>query len=359
MTTPFVSLTHQVSDAMKAGIEEGRWVDWLPGERLLVSELNVSRKTVRKALAQLRHDRWIESELGRGHRIIRRARSRAQPTTAGSVGLLLPVAVEFQRTFTNLWISELRVFLAAHNLQLRVFSGQKFYSGSPTRALEKIVQHEPQQAWVLTHSTTAMQRWFYQRRVPAVVAGSIHGGVPLPSVDLDYQALCRHAAGKMLHAGHRRLAIVVGEPERGGDRESINGFERAIELHSGGDAKVVVCRHDCSPGGLARAIQRLTKLRAAPSAIMVANSAHYLTVHTSLAARGFTIPRDVSLISRDDDPYLAFVHPEPTRYACPPAHMARQIGRSLITLGSSDHAVPRVAKLMPEFVKGASFATRA
>ncbi len=354
MSTFYVSLPVQVAQVIQSGIADGRWIDWLPGERTLVTELKVSRKTVRKALAHLEHDGWIEAELGKGHRILKAG--APQPTGGGgSVGLLLPESVEVLRTFTNLWINELRVFLAAHDLSLRVFSGHKYYSRAPSRALERLSQHQPQKAWVLTHSTEAMQRWFERRGMAVVVAGSIHRAAQLASVDLDYQAVCRHAAGTMLRAGHRHLAIVVGKPERAGDRESISGFEQGVEAGRHPDASILVCRHDCTPAGVNRAVQRLVKTKPTPTAVLVANSAHYLAVHTGLTALGKVIPDEVSLISRDDDPYLAFVHPQPTRYACPPAQMARMIGRALLRAGGEAEAESRATTLMPEIIKGASF----
>ncbi|MCF3650015.1 GntR family transcriptional regulator [Synoicihabitans lomoniglobus] len=355
MTTAYVSLSVQVAQVITAHIEAGRWVDWLPGERTLVTELTVSRKTVRKALALLEHDGMIVAESGKGHRIVASGGAAGEVAAGGSVGLLLPESVEVMRTFTNLWINDLRIFLAAHDLRLRVFSGHKYYSKSPSRALERICQQSPQKVWVLSHSTEVMQRWFERRGLPAVVAGSIHGRVKLPSVDLDYQAVCRHAAGTMLRGGHRQLAIVVGQPERAGDRESITGFERAIDTQRHPDASVKVFRHDCSPGGVNRLVQRMLRAVTPPTAILVANSAHYLAIHTGLAAQGRSIPGEVSLISRDDDPYLAFVHPEPTRYGCPPAHMARMIGRVLLRIGSEQGLDIRAATLMPEMIKGASF----
>lgn len=354
MTTAYVSLSVQVAQVISSQIAAGRWVDWLPGERTLVTELTVSRKTVRKALALLEHDGVIVAEVGRGHRIIAAGVASGEVEDE-SVGLLLPESVEVMRTFTNLWINELRIFLAAHDLKLRVFSGHKYYSKSPSRALERICQQSPQKAWILSHSTEAMQRWFERRALPTVVAGSIHGSVKLPSVDLDYQAVCRHAAGSMLRAGHRRLAIVVGQPERAGDRESITGFESAVDSQRHPDATVKVFRHNCSPSGVNRAVQRMLRTVTPPTAILVANSAHYLAIHTGLAAQGKSIPDDVSLMSRDDDPYLAYVYPEPTRYGCPPAQMARMIGRAVLRIGSEQVMDTRAATLMPDMIKGASF----
>ena len=48
----FTSLSTQVADALREKINAQTWTEWLPSERALAETLQVSRKTLRKALAQ-------------------------------------------------------------------------------------------------------------------------------------------------------------------------------------------------------------------------------------------------------------------------------------------------------------------
>jgi DNA-binding LacI/PurR family transcriptional regulator len=53
----------------------------------------------------------------------------------------------------------------------------------------------------------------------------------LPFLDLDYHAIARHAAGKFLSLGHRRIAWLLSQPARSGDLATQKGFEEAADTY--------------------------------------------------------------------------------------------------------------------------------
>jgi DNA-binding LacI/PurR family transcriptional regulator len=358
MPASYISLPHQVAELIKSGIESKRWVNRLPGERVLVQELGVSRRTIRQALTMLRSSKLIKCETGRGHKILPITHYSKRGGTIKGVGLIISSPVELQRTFTNLWINELRSFLANYDINLRVFSGKKYYSGSPGKTLAKLIHNEPQRAWVITESTAMIQNWFESNHVNSVIVGSPHGETSIPSVDLDYRAVGRHAAGEFLRAGHRCIAIMIGDPARGGDNECVAGFEAAIKAHQTEDIDFIVARHTLTPESIFRSIQILLRRKTTPTAMLVGNSPHYLTVHTAFCSLGLKIPENITLISRDDDPYLRFVHPEPARYSCPPVQMAKRVGRIILKIHEASIIKQPPDKLMPTFLEGATLSKR-
>jgi DNA-binding FadR family transcriptional regulator len=85
-----ISLQDQVVELMRSGILGSRWQGHLPPESELCHEFQVSRMTLRKALAQLASERWIElGGRGRFHRICRRPR-KAAAAVGRTVRLLTP-----------------------------------------------------------------------------------------------------------------------------------------------------------------------------------------------------------------------------------------------------------------------------
>ncbi len=354
MSVSYVSLTHQVANLIRDGMESGRWLEWLPGERKLAEELGVSRRTIRQSLQLLLVDRLIRCETGKGNRILLKKEQTGRESLPSSIGLLISAPVELQRTFTTLWINELRSFLSKHNLDLRVFSGGKIFSTSPEKALRKLIGNEPQRAWVLAASTTEIQTWFESNQRNAVIVGSPRGTCSLPSIDVDYRAVGRHAAGEFLRAHHRKIAVLVGSPARGGDTECAAGFKEAVDAHRSDPAELVVVKHTYSSESIHRSVQKLLRRKSPPTAILVANSMHYLAVHTALLQLGINIPAEMTLLSRDDDPFLQFVHPEPSRYACPPALMAKHIGRLILRLEREPNGPTVNEKLVPVFIARAT-----
>lgn len=357
MPTPrrFASLAAQVASALREEINRGVWTEWLPGERALTEMLQVSRKTLRKALGQLRSAGLITTEHGLGNRILpRNGESGKSRQDSSIIALLTPEALEQMRPYTSLWVNHLRTLLAKKGMQLLTFNGQKYFSRHPDKALARLVAQTPAACWLLANSTDATQRWFAEKRIPSVVAGSCHPGIDLPQADLDHYALCRHAAGVMLGAGHRRVALLNERSGRAGDLESEAGFIAGVRKSPHPEAVPLVIYHEHSPASLSRALQRLIENAHSPTALLVSNGASYLTVVSVLAQRGLRVPQDISVVSRDDEPFLGFLVPLPAHYAASPNVFAKKLMKPLMQSAAGEAVVPRKTLIFPNYVKGGS-----
>lgn len=358
MATPprvFTSLTSQVATALREEIDRGTWSEWLPGERTLTEMLQVSRKTLRKALAQLQREGRVKAVHGQGNRIaVRGAATPAGNRGESVVALLTPDPLECMRPYTSLWVNHLKTLLIEKGSRLRAFDGRKFFTQHPARALEKLLAQHPAACWLLANSTEATQRWFGEQKVPCVVAGSCHPGIDLPHADLDHYALCRHAAGVLLGAGHRRVALLNERSGRAGDVESEAGFIAGVRESPHASAQPLVIHHEHSPASLGKAVQRLLEMPSPPTALLLSNGASYLTVTSVLAQRGLRVPRDVSVVSRDDEPFLDFLVPPPTHYAANPHAFAKKLLKPLLQTLAGEAVVPRSTRILPAYTRGGS-----
>lgn len=355
-TQRYQSLAAQVAARIRTEIQKGSWGGWLPGERALTKTLQTSRKTLRKALVHLQRDGAIRTRHGLGHEII--GQPKSAPVTAvapdDSVGLLTPESLENLRPYTALWVDELRALLIENGVRLATFSGHRFFTGRPEKALARLVEQNPQRCWVVAHSNKHIQQWFHEHRVSCIIAGSSHPGLPLPNVDLDFFAICRHAAGAMLRLGHRRMALFTKQSERAGDLESERGFEDGVRRSPHREVDPVIVRHDGTVDGAYRALGRLFNATAAPTAVLVAQSPFYLTTIAFLAERGLRVPKDVSLISRDDDRFLTYLKPAPARYACNPNTYAKRLLLQLQLAFAGETGAHTIHRIEPKFIAGDS-----
>lgn len=354
MTSSYQSISAQVAESLRAALRSGDWEETLPGERQLAERLNVSRKTVRRALAMLRNEGLIRTERSRASSLVP---SRTQPASEPirRIALLLPEPLEGARPFTVLWVNRLMALLHESGLQLEVVSGSKYFGTRSNRSLSRLVKAHPARCWILARSHRTMQDWFAQNQVVAIVAGSTHPGIELPSVDIDHRALCRHAAAAFLREGHQRVALFLEKAGHGGDAHSEQGFREGLASveHA---APPLICRPDKNPASVVRELRRLQGLSEPPTGILLSNSFSYLTALSYFASVGLRVPQDLSLISRDEEPFLAHLLPAPTRYSTPPAKFAAAL----------HHAIKRVlehsvnsrfeVRIMPDFVRGGSVA---
>jgi DNA-binding LacI/PurR family transcriptional regulator len=204
-------------------------------------------------------------------------------------------------------VSEMRTHLAEQGFATEALVCPP---GSPRlqrRKLEEFFRQTRVSCCVLLSVSRTIQQWFDQNRMPALVLGSCHPGVRLPSIDFDYRTICRHAAGILLARGHRRLALVVPDSGAAGDLASEQGFREAADRRTGGDvAHVTIVRHNGTAQQVTHKLDSLFRSPHPPTALLVAKTQHVFVVLMYLLRRGLQVPDAVSFIARDHDP--AFVN---------------------------------------------------
>ncbi len=348
-----VSLIDQVSARLRECLARGDWPQWLPSERRLCLELGVGRNSLRAALRRLSDEGVLEVRPGFGHRNTGRMPSQYRPDDR-VVALLSPLRLDELRPKQALWIDELRGILAESGCRLRIIHHPRPARISPAPALQRLVERERPGCWILVRSNQAVQAWFARQRLSCVIAGSCHEGVDLPFVDLDYRAMCRHAATTLLRAGHRRIAYLTQKPDSAGDLRSEEGFLEGVKGFGAPEAKAGVVHHEADRTSVALAVRRVMSGPRPPTALFINQSYHYLTTCSVLAELGLRVPREVSLLCRDEDRFLDYLVPEPARYVEDSHLFARKLARITETLMRERPAKPPRVLLIPRLGPGAS-----
>jgi len=350
-----VSLHTQVLELIKEEVARGTWKEWLPGERALVQHFRVSRNTLRTALKALQAEGWIEAKHGIGYRLISTKSLNYNPQP-NSIGLVIPSPLDAWAPSSIYWINEMRCALFDLNISLEVHVGSSFFSNRCASALPALVARHWHQCWILLLSSEAMQKWFYASRTPCVLAGSCYPSVDLPSVDVDRRSQCRHAAGTMIAHGHKRIAFLHGSRKLAGDGESQVGFLEAANATSKPGVTAECIEYSPEVGDIQRKVKKLLSREDPPTALLVANSHHYLAVISTIWEMNLKIPKDISVISRDDEPFLNYLTPDPTRYTVPAQRFANKIISLVRQTVAKENSAVQHLNLIPEFYKGASLA---
>ncbi len=92
------------------------------------------------------------------------------------------------------------------------------------------------------------------------------------------------------------------------------------------------------------------------TALYVLHADHCVTALSFLQHAGLTIPDDISLICRDDAPYLSLLCPEPARYRHSTATFSSRLASLVRQFDDTTAGKRRPALIMPSAIEGATLA---
>lgn len=325
-----ISKVEQTVSIIRKAIQQGEWEGHLPSERMLSSELMVSRGCLRLALDSLSDMGVIaKAEPYKRRRILSKP-SKARGRKIEKVIFFSPEPAHKASPSVLVQVAALRGLLIKSGLMLEMVSSPVFQQATPShKKLEQLVKDHPRAVWILHQSNAKIQEWFSEHHasvshsdgVSAIVFGSSFPSVNLPFVDFDMQGACRHAAGVLLAKGHRKICLLRFRSSLAGDDLAEAGMQEALSAHTGGaddTSKVlppVVLKHNFHVERLGVLLDQTFSSSTPPTALIVINPHHFLASYTHLQSRGLKVPENVSMVCLTNDVLLDYIRPRPVSYS--------------------------------------------
>ncbi|HLK56790.1 MAG TPA: substrate-binding domain-containing protein [Chthonomonadaceae bacterium] len=287
---------------------------WLPSERELCSEFDVSRATLRQALVALeRSDLVIRSAGCRP--LIRALTSQPAPRNATSrrtIGLL----VKDEPKYSGISLLTRGVRDAVNPDAFRLLVG-----GAQAATLQEVAHQEAQtlQRMIQDRDVSGIIVWYsgtianlpvfqavLQANIPLVfVDREPPDGIEADVVSIDNQRAAREAVQYLIHRGHQRIAHITNPEPVSTLQERLAGYEEALN-----EAKIPLDRELILTGRLewtteegasaAEMVERLTRLSEPPTAVFAATDFIALDFVRALQQRGLRVPEDMAVIGFDD-----------------------------------------------------------
>lgn len=342
-----MTLATQAAESLRRAIAGHLWRDFLPSERRLCDLLQVSRPTVRAALRQLASEGRIAITQGRRIRLVTHpAPARLPRSRVVALVSHQPLSQLAHTSFQG--ISEMRTQLARQGFRIDEFVCSGRTAATQIRRLETYLRQNRVLGCVLSSVSREVQQWLAAQKVPVLVLGSCHASVELPSLDVDYRAVCRHAAGIFRRHGHRQLAFLVPDLGIAGDLVSEAGFqEGASAPPGGGEVRATLVRHNGTPADLLARLGALFRSPSPPTALLVARPVHTIGVLAHLLRQGFRVPENLSLIARDHDPlYQDYV----AHYAFADGTLSHRLSRLVLQMAHRGHLSNAPELIFPRYV---------
>ena len=204
-----------------------------------------------------------------------------------------------------------------------------------SRIFSRRVDPPPQLA---QHRSVLLNCFDAANTYPAVVPAEQRGGA----------AATRH----LLAAGHRRIALVNGEPWMQAAQDRATGYRRALR-QAGVAVDAALIRHgDWTAASGRDHTMALIALTHPPTAIFCANDQMAAGCYEALRRLGLDIPTDISVVGYDNQPVSRILDPPLTTLDLPHAEMGRWAAEQL--LGSV--AAPKTIRLECQLIERRSVA---
>ena len=158
-----------------------------------------------------------------------------------------------------------------------------------------------------------------------VVIGSVYPGIGLPSVDMDNRAVGRHAAGRLIALGHRRLVFFNRRSPAAGDIACEEGFTEGVRSspHAGIASQVVY--HSDSRENIAHLVDHLFATPTHPTGLLIAEFLLLPFGGKRPGRPGFQDSGRRVPHLPGHNRFLSYFDPEPARYQEDLAVVARKI----------------------------------
>jgi LacI family transcriptional regulator len=157
---------------------------------------------------------------------------------------------------------------------------------------------------------------------PAVVPAEIAGG----------ETATRH----LVEQGHRRIAIITGEPWMDAAKDRLKGYRRALTSANIEYDPGLVREGDWSASAGYTATVQLLALPNRPTAIFCQNDRTAIGCYEALKEAGLSIPGDMSVVGYDDEEISRHLHPQLTTVVLPHRAMGQWAVERLATAREGD-----------------------
>lgn len=224
----------------------------------------------------------------------------------------------------------------------------KFLSSGQAAGLVLFTGHEP-----FGHQALG------QRLPPTVAVFEPVFGARTSYVGVDDVAGARKAAEYLLSAGHRSIAFIGDSKTRLGQARRREGYDFALNAARIPADKRIIVEGDGTTESGRLGLEQLFMRDTLPTAFMCVNDATAVGVMNGLAARGYDLPRDFSVIGFDDVPQATYLNPALTTIRQPRTAIGRQAMALLLETLATPLSEPKEILIMPDLVVRGSVTTPA
>jgi DNA-binding LacI/PurR family transcriptional regulator len=356
-------IVERLEERIRTG--EYRRGQWLPTERALAEEFDVSRATLRLALSELERRELILR--ARGSRPIVKPEPRSHAAASAATGRRsIAVCITGDPT-------DVADVLTVRGIQQELDqAAYRLVFASPVgptirdciRSERQLLRHLASDSdiagailWYLggEENARALQQ-FAETRIPMVfVDREPPVGIFGDFVGVDNRQAVRELVGHLVARGHRRVAYVTNLDNASTVHEREEGYRRGLIDYGIEFEPRLLLVADAPPNDVPSVAARLKSMDNRPSAVCVVNDHTALMLVEALKREGLRVPEDIAVAGFDDAERWKLGAPFLTTVRQPFQRMGEEAVRLLLArLNSGPGPIYRYVRLEPTLVVRAS-----
>lgn len=182
---------------------------------------------------------------------------------------------------------------------------------------------------------------------PLVLMDRVPAGFTGPCVTSDHRQGTRLAMRHLIGHGHRRIVCLQGLPGSSANQERVHGYRQSLKKAGLPVDEALIIGHDYAIETGREAVQQLFRSsRPRPTAILALGNLIALGALQALRALKLKVPRQVSLISFDEQPWAELIDPPLTTLSQPIEALAERAMGLLFQQLHPTAAAPAKPKLV-------------
>lgn len=346
-------LAENVEQAIRDAIGEGKFRDYLPGERRLSELLGVSRPTLRLALGNLARLGVIKVVKGKRTRVnSEHSPVVARPAEASTrIVFVAPYGLDDFSSGSLIQLDLVRSKLdeAGMFMEFRVCT----WLAKPGQDvnLRNFTRHEKPAAWILYNANPECQRWFSAQGLPAMAFGLPDPVSGLAGIDACVPESVTHAFARLRKAGHAADKIALINPDL--DLFSFGLCEQSFA--GAGGLQENIFKHPALSNEMRSWVESASErlfARGITAVIVNWPDAAMLMLTYNGLVKGRIIPRDLSIVCLLEDYSFGVTLPEVARYERSADRYATAAVRLALQVAKGVSGKRKCLRVFPNFVNG-------
>jgi LacI family transcriptional regulator len=320
--------------------------DLLPTRAELAERYEVARATVDKALGELSRRGLIDSGSGRRTLVLGKT---AKETEVTSIGVLWNWPEDQQKQggdYLDLLFRGIREACAEYLLEVH-------FRAAPLHTWPELVHGKGAQGIVVVrpdYADATVIEGMHEAGVPTVLVPGVLDQTPVPSISSDNASGTEAAVEHLCELGHQDVGFVGLTATVPDHFERLRAFLDATGRRGMAVRPEWICLdHERNPGKFRGALAGWLHKDHFPTAVVSCDFMMTLAVLGRLRDLGLNVPSDVSVVTFDDPPAAAQMHPALSAVAQPIPRLGYRAVQRLRELVSGVQ-VPHVDRLPTELV---------